>query len=317
MLDVRCFSTFLFSFFHPFMQRIVSLSLALVLVAAMAGHAQTSSCCTSAPHAQTLKAVSPKPVKTASKAPVRFASLVKDKNFQMMHDEPLPFALADAKGTVVKVKAADGSDCMGYEVKAAKPSKNVIFMVHEWWGLNDHIKQEADILSAELGVTVIALDLYDGTVATTREDAMKAVRALKPERAQAITQAFAKYAGADAKIGTIGWCMGGMYSLQGALTLGKQAVACVMYYGTPELDPKRLATLSAPVLGIFGKQDQGIKPETVEKFQAAMKEIGKPVEIKMYDAGHAFANPSNPNFNKAFTEEAHKLTVEFFKKHLM
>jgi carboxymethylenebutenolidase len=241
----------------------------------------------------------------------------KETQFRMAHDEPLPFTLADAKGTAVKVKAADGTECMGYEVKAAKPSKSVVFMVHEWWGLNDYIKQQADMLSTELGVTVIALDLYDGKVATTREDAGKAMQGLKPERAQVIVQAFAKYVGADAKIGTVGWCMGGMYSLQSALTLGKQAAACVMYYGMPELDAKKLANLNAPVLGLFGKQDQWPKPEIVETFQKTMKEVGKSVEVKMYDANHAFANPSNPNFNKAFTEDAHKLTVEFFKKHLM
>jgi carboxymethylenebutenolidase len=254
-----------------------------------------------------------------SAAPARFAALARETAFTMAHDEPLPFVLQSGKGSMISVKAADGTECFGYEVNAAnatKPLKNVVFMIHEWWGLNDYIKQEAETLAQELGVTVIALDLYDKNVATSREDASKFMQAVKPERAKTIIKAFAGYVGSQAKIGTVGWCFGGAWSLQSSLLLGKQAAACVIYYGMPETEAAKLKDLNAPVLGIFAKQEKWITPEIVGKFEQAMKLLNKSIEVKMYDAEHAFANPSNPRYNKAFADEAHALTVAFFKNHL-
>ncbi len=292
-------------------------TLCLAVVAFSVGaQAQTQSCCEVS--TKTTKAT--KSSTKSSKQPstlLAMAALAGDSKFQALHEEPLPFVYEGGKGKAVTVKAADGSTCMGYEIKADKPTKNYVFVFQEWWGLNDYIKQESEKLAAALGANVIALDLYDGKVATTRDSAGVYMQNNKPERSLAIVKAFAAYTGADAKIGTIGWCFGGAWSLQSSLALGKQAVACVMYYGRPELDEKKLATLNPPVLGIFGKQDQGITPETVGKFEAAMKNVKKPIEIKMYDAVHAFANPSNPKYNKAFADEAHQLAVAFLKKHLI
>lgn len=278
-------------------------------------HAQTPpSCCDVGKPTTTKRAANQR-----SAAPARFAALARETAFTMAHDEPLPFVLQSGKGSTITVKAADGTECFGYEVKAAnaaKPLKNVVFMIHEWWGLNDYIKQEAEKLAQELGVTVIALDLYDKNVATSREDAAKFMQAVKTERAKTIIRAFAGYVGSEAKIGTVGWCFGGGWSLQSSLLLGKQATACVIYYGMPETESAKLKDLNAPVLGIFAKQEKWITPEVVGKFEQAMKSLNKPIEVKMYDAEHAFANPSNPRYNKAFADEAHGFTVAFFKKHL-
>ena len=101
-------------------------------------------------------------------------------------------------------------------------------MIQEWWGLNDYIKRESDNISTELGnVNVLALDLYDGMVAATPDSAMKLVQAVKTERLENIIKGALGYAGPKAKIYTIGWCFGGMWSLQTALLAGKQAVGCV------------------------------------------------------------------------------------------
>lgn len=246
-------------------------------------------------------------------ATAQFAALSSDGVFVSTHEEPLKATFA-TKGAAVTVKAADGTECFGYEIKPTVATKNVIFVVHEFWGLNDYIKQEADKLSEELGVRVIALDLYDGKVATAREDAVKYMQANKPERSQAIIAAFQKYVGADAKIATIGWCFGGGWSHQASLAVGKQAVGCVIYYGMPEMDAAKLAAMNAPTLGIFAKQDKWITPEVASKFEAAVKAARKPIEIKMYDADHAFANPSNAKYGKDFAEDAHKAVIAFFKK---
>ncbi|MBE0557169.1 MAG: dienelactone hydrolase family protein, partial [Proteobacteria bacterium] len=121
------------------------------------------------------------------------------------------------------------------------------------------------------------------------------------------------YAGKDARIGTIGWCFGGGWSLQAALMAREQAKACVVYYGMPESNPDKLVDLSAPVLGIFADKDAWITPEVVKNFSEAMKKAGKELTLKTYDADHAFANPSNPQYDKTSTEDAYSHAVAFFE----
>ncbi|MBD1397855.1 dienelactone hydrolase family protein [Pontibacter sp. JH31] len=257
-------------------------------------------------------------VKPASnEATTQFAMLANDKSFVEKHENPLPFTLQKQAGKTITYKTPDGKTASAYEIKAAKKTNNYLFVIHEWWGLNDYIKQEAERLHRELGdVNVIALDLYDGKIAKEREQAMQYMQAVNNERAKAIIQGAITYAGSKADITTIGWCFGGGWSLQAALLAGNQAEAAVIYYGMPERDVERLKTLKAPVLGIFAEQDGSITPEIVRDFEAKMKEADKKVTIKMYDAVHAFANPSNPKYDQEAAEDAHKLAVEFIRKHL-
>jgi carboxymethylenebutenolidase len=268
----------------------------------LANSSSTDACCASTTQSSTNQAI------------VQFAGFGASAAFRAEHENPLPYSF-EGKGTKVTVKSADGGvECFGYEIKSAKPTNNVIFVVHEWWGLNDYVKQEAERFADELGVRVIALDLYDGKVATTREDAAKYMQSCQADRAKAIIAGFAKYVGAEARIGTVGWCFGGGWSHQASLLLGKQAVGCVIYYGMPETDASKLAQMNAPTLGIFAKQEKWISPEVVGKFEAAMKTAGKPLEVKSFDADHGFANPSNPKHNKEYTLEARTMLLAFFKK---
>lgn len=251
-------------------------------------------------------------------APARFASLASDVSFRAAHLEPMPFTFISEKGKFVSFKTPDGKEGRAFEVKSEKATNKYIFMIHEWWGLNDYIQQEAEKLQKELGnVNVLALDLYDSKVAATRDDAAKYVRAVKEERAGAIIQGAFEYVGPEAKVGTIGWCFGGGWSMQAALIGGKQVSACVIYYGMPEADPEKLKSLNAPVLGIFGKQDASINEKVVKEFEHLMKKGKKKLSVKWYDAVHAFANPSNPKHDKAAAEDAYKLTVNFFKNNLL
>ena len=104
--------------------------------------------------------------------------------------------------------------------------------------------------------------------------------------------------------------------MQATLTAGKQAAACIIYYGMPESDVARLKTLNADVLNIWPTQDKWINKEVTEKFEANMKAAGKNLTTKSYDADHAFANPSNPKFNEAFTADAYAASLEFLKARL-
>jgi carboxymethylenebutenolidase len=234
--------------------------------------------------------------------------------FASLHETPEYYRLQNATGRSVTFTAADGSPAMGYEIRSPKKSNKWIFVIQEWWGLNDYIKREAETLARELdNVNVIALDLYDGKVAATPDSAMKYVQGAKTERLESIIKGAVGYAGSDARIYTIGWCFGGMWSLQASLLAGKQAAGCVMFYGRPENNIEKLKTLNCDVIGFFGNKDRNPNPETVNKFEADMAAAGKKLTTHKYDANHGFANPSNPSFDKAATEDAHAKAIAFFK----
>jgi carboxymethylenebutenolidase len=252
----------------------------------------------------------------AASATEVYAMNAADKNFASKHDEPLPFHYSSENGKDISYPTADGQTAHAWEVKAAKKTSYYLFVVHEWWGLNDYIKQEAEKLGRDLGVNVIALDLYDKAVASTREDAAKAMQAVKTERAIAIINGAYAYAGKNAKVFTIGWCFGGGWSLQASLLGGKQAVGCIMYYGQPEKDVERLKTLNPDVLGFFGNLDQYPSPQVVTEFAENMTKAGKKLYLNRYEATHAFANPSNPNFNKEATEDAYKKVLAFVRERI-
>jgi carboxymethylenebutenolidase len=212
------------------------------------------------------------------------------------------------------VQEPDGKTASGFLLKSAKKSKKWLFVFQEFWGLNDHIKRQAEIFYNDLGdVNVIALDMYDGKVADKREDASKYMQAATNERLEAIINGAKTFAGKKAKITSVGWCFGGMLSLKTAILCGKQAVGCVMYYGRPEKDVEKLKTLATDVLGIFGSQDKGISPAMVSEFEGNMKTAGKTVTVKMYDAVHAFANPSNPGYNETAAKDAYSHALSYLK----
>ncbi|HKR04856.1 MAG TPA: dienelactone hydrolase family protein [Bacteroidia bacterium] len=248
---------------------------------------------------------------------VAFAMLSNDESFKASHLSPLPFHFEAAKGRMVSILTRDGGKSSAFIVKAENPTNNYVIVIHEWWGLNDYIKQEAEKLQGELvNVNIIAVDLYDAKIATNPEEASKFMGEAKEERIRAIIGGAIDYAGKDARIQTIGWCFGGGWSLQTSIMAGKQGTGCVMYYGMPEKDINKLKSLDAPVLGIFASKDGWITPEVVTRFEKDMKENNKQVTTKSYDADHAFANPSNPKYDKTSADDAHKMAVEFLKAHL-
>lgn len=246
-----------------------------------------------------------------------FAMLTQDKKFVASHLEPLPFTLENPLGKDITFKTPDGSEGYGYEIKAKKFTKKYLFVFHEWWGLNDHIKQEAEKYYNTLGnVNVIAIDIYDRRIATTRDSAAKYAGSLTATRGEAIIIGALNYAGENANIATIGWCLGGGYSMKASLLAGASARACVMYYGTPEDDVEKLRDLFGPVLFIWPKQDKWINTDMVTKLQANMANAKKDLKVISYDADHAFANPSNPKYNKEFAEDAFNNSIAFLKKRL-
>jgi len=247
-----------------------------------------------------------------------FAMLTQDQHFVDTHLDPNPFTLENKIGKEISFKTADGKQGHAYEIKAATASNNYIFVIHEWWGLNDYIKQESEKIYKYLGnVNVIAIDLYDQKVANVKDSAAKYMQSVKTERAENIINGMLNYVGKNANIATIGWCFGGGWSMQASLLAGKQSKACVMYYGAPEENMDKLKTLNAPVFFVWPEQDQWINKSMVTRFEANMKTANKTVEVKSYNADHAFANPSNPKYSKAFADDAFNLAMNFMKVNLV
>ena len=199
-----------------------------------------------------------------------------------------------------------------------------IVAVHEWWGLADWIKQNADRLAGR-GYAVLAVDLYKGKVTKDAGEAHELMRALDQDEGVADLKGAVAYLGAvpsvakGKKIGAIGWCMGGMYSR----LLGQASPAVgptVICYGGVSTEPDQIKALTGkPVLGIFGATDRGIPVDKVEEFGKKLREGGsKAVSIKIYpNAGHGFMRPGGPQYAPAPAEDAWKQIDAFFDENLL
>lgn len=239
-----------------------------------------------------------------------------DEQFKNSHEDPAEIDFT-GKGEMYKFSTPDGSEGQAYLLKTKKATNKFLFVVHEWYGLNDHIKEEAEHYFAALtDVNVMALDLYDGQIADNQDDAAKFMQAVKQERAEAIIKGAIADAGAKASIATIGWCFGGGWSLRSSILAGDQGAGCVMYYGMPVEKADELLPLKAEVLGLFARQDGWITPDVANHFEALCKATGKTVSIHQYDAKHAFANPSSPRYNEAAAQEANAKAMAFLKDKL-
>lgn len=252
-------------------------------------------------------------------ADAAFMTVATTADFGKLHEEPKAFILEQKAGNDIFYNCDDGNPGRAYFLNAAAPTKNYLIVIQEWWGLNDHIRQEAEKYYNALGgkVNVLAVDLYDGKIASTVDSAQKFIgEALRSNRKEIILEGAMNHAGTGANIYTIGWCFGGMMSLQSAINGGRRVKGCVMYYGQPEKDEARIAKIQCDVLGIFGTKDRGIPNEMVDVFAGKMEKAGKEFELLRYDAVHAFANPSNPGYNKEFGEDAFNKSVAFLKARI-
>jgi carboxymethylenebutenolidase len=196
-----------------------------------------------------------------------------------------------------------------------------IVIIHEWWGLNDWVKQQAQMF-AEHGYVTLAVDLYRGQVATDPEMAHELMRGLPQNRGVAYLRSGVAYLKAlkyvqPDRIGAAGWCMGGTFAMQ--LAIAEPSLRAVaINYGALETDPAQLKKIHAAILGNFGALDRGITPKDVADFATAMQKIGHPVDVKEYpDAGHAFQNPNNKGgYRPADTADADSRMFAFFARYL-
>lgn len=201
----------------------------------------------------------------------------------------------------------------------AKPGGPALVVIHEWWGLNDNVMHWADRFAAD-GYAALAVDLYDGTVATTRDEAMAAMKGVDAARSREILLAAHRFLKEDPRVrarkrGSIGWCFGGGKSLELALA-APDLDAAVVYYGHVPGDPAALESLRAPLLGIFATRDTSIPPSAVAAFDEALNAARKQHVIHSYDADHAFANPSSGRYDEKSAAAAWEQVRAFLAKHL-
>jgi carboxymethylenebutenolidase len=201
-----------------------------------------------------------------------------------------------------------------------------VVMIHEWWGLNQNIKDMANLL-AKQGFLVLAADLYHGNVTDNPQVAMDLVQIARNDQNSSVAnlQAAVKYLSLapnvdSTKIASLGWCFGGGQSLQLALNSQEHPLAAtILYYGTPLVtDKESLAKIKWPVLGIFGDNDQAIPIPEINQFRTSLNQSGITNEIEIYKGvGHAFANPSGDNYAPKETADAWERTLSFLKKYVV
>jgi carboxymethylenebutenolidase len=245
------------------------------------------------------------------------------------NDKPVPTEVTlqepavPVRSAMVTYATVEGQTVQGFFTQPAAADNPLpgIIAIHEWWGLNDNIKSVAERLAGE-GYSVLAVDLYGKQVADQPEQAQQLMQSVmqNTEPAKANLQQAYDYLVKQqqaTKVGSIGWCFGGAWSLNTGLLLPQQLNALVIYYGQLETNPEVLAPLQMPIAGFFGGQDQGIPVTEVKAFESALNKLDKMAEIYIYDdANHAFANPSGKNYSPEAAADAWGKTTTFFAKAL-
>ena len=244
------------------------------------------------------------------------------------NDSPVPSPMAwtepaqPVSGKPVVYSSVDGQDITGWLAKpdAAAGDLPALIVIHQWWGLDDSIRRAGERLAGQ-GYLTLAVDLYNGSVAEQPKDAMRMSRALTGNEAAGLANirdaiAYLKGQGVT-KIGVIGWCMGGRWSLLTALSFHADIDASIIYYGGVTDDKEELAVLDMPVLGIFAGNDFIVPPKKAYSFATSMAELKKDLEFYIYrDAEHAFSNPSGTEYNPEAAADAWEKTTAFLKRNL-
>lgn len=267
-------------------------------------------------------------------SPVARRTVIKGLAGTSLAATPLAAILADSRKaeaaaattTDVTLTTAGGRTVHGALALPESGSGPAMLLIHEWWGLNDQIKSVAADFARQ-GYVALAVDLYGGEVATTKDQAKALMQALDPAEATdtlvswidwlKMHEAVAKGdgpAGPVGTVGTIGWCLGGGWSLNASVATPVDAT--VIYYGRVDKDQETLSRLKGPVLGHFAEKDGWINHDMVDPFAEKLTALNHPHEIHWYDADHAFANPTGERFDEADAQQAWQRTLDFLSKTL-
>ncbi len=184
----------------------------------------------------------------------------------------------------------------------------VVLIVHEWWGMDDYVRDRARQLAA-LGYLAIAVDLYGN--GKTADNPNKAMELSSPfykdpmmakNRFDAALAKIKTYPMADtSKIAAIGYCFGGGMVLNIA-RLGEKLNGVVSFHGSLNGVPLDKSLLKANLLVCHGEDDQFVRAEEVAKFKREMDSVGAVYTFKSYPgATHAFTNQNATETGKKFS----------------
>jgi carboxymethylenebutenolidase len=219
-------------------------------------------------------------------------------------------------GEMISFKRPDGGECKGYLASAAGDSMPGVVVIQEWWGLNDQIKGVADRLAA-LGYRALVPDLYKGKVTLDAAEANHLMTTLNfgDAASQDIRGAAQHLKQKSAKVGVVGFCMGGALTVLSAMYV-PEADACSSWYGFPPEQAGDVKTIRRPLQLHLAENDQAFSPEGAKALEAKLREGKVPFESYWYKAGHAFFNEKGQNYNAECAKLAWDRTVDFFRKHL-
>jgi carboxymethylenebutenolidase len=214
---------------------------------------------------------------------------------------------------------SNGGTTQGYLATPASGKGPGLLVIQEWWGLVGHIKKVCDRFAAE-GFSALAPDMYHGQTASEPDGAGKLFMALNIGQAEKDLRGAAAYLArhsSTAKLGAVGFCMGGQLALF-AGTVNPSVGAVVNFYGIhPNVKPD-YSKLSGPVLGLFAEKDGFVTPQVARDTDAAIKKAGKQSEITIYpNVDHAFFNDERPDaYNKPAADDAWRRTLAHFRQNL-
>ena len=229
-------------------------------------------------------------------------------------------ALAEAAASTLETVTIETPSGRSVSASLALPRTApapAVMLIHEWWGLNNQIKAVAAEYAAA-GYAALAIDLYDGSLTDDPAVARTLVQSVDAQAGAETTTAWIEWLRAHdrttEKLGTVGWCFGGGWSLNASLAAPVDAT--VIYYGNVAKSAAELASLKGPVLGHFATEDQYINQDMVTGFEAAMAEADKPLTVHWYEANHAFANPTGARYDEEDAQLAWSRTQAFFEANL-
>jgi carboxymethylenebutenolidase len=195
-----------------------------------------------------------------------------------------------------------------------------VIVIHEFWGLVDHIKDIARRFANE-GYAALAVDLFDGKSASKPEEAMKIRQEFSEEKILGDLKGAIAYLKTldfinPKRISSIGFCMGGWLSLSLACHT-KELAGAVVFYGRIPAQIDLVRNLSCPILGNYGGADLGITDADINRLKDALIKYGKKFDIKVYPgAPHAFFNDTRESYRPDAAKDAWNRTLTFFRETL-
>lgn len=219
--------------------------------------------------------------------------------------------------------ASNGTQAHGYLRTPDADSGPGLVVIQEWWGLDDHMADLVDRFAAE-GFVTLAPDLYGGRVAHDADTAGQMLQELPVDRAVRDLSGAVDYLlglpeVTSSKVGAVGYCMGGGFVLKLAAQAGDRIGAAVPFYGVGPAVPDEFRTVTAPIQGHYGEQDQMYPVDQARELEQQIRaESQGTVEFFYYPAGHAFHNDRDKmgTYDEQSATTAWNRTIEFLHANL-